>query len=75
MDILDRINARLTDSDKQLLADAIAEILKLRSERQRCRRLLTDIFNCDDAESLPIDLRNRIDFEITGAKSTPETAS
>ncbi|PKM47096.1 MAG: hypothetical protein CVV05_01525 [Gammaproteobacteria bacterium HGW-Gammaproteobacteria-1] len=65
-DILERLNARLNDIQDSLLAAAIEEIEKLRMTKVRRGKLLSDIFNDDTSEMLPMDIKNRIDDELMG---------
>lgn len=67
MDIIERIEYRLNETDKALLASAIAEIRQLRHDKTRRGRLIQDIFNCDEVESLPAELRKRMGEELMWA--------
>ncbi len=66
MTALDRIDARLNDTYRETLVIARQEIVDL-TERLKLRgKLLSDIFNADGAEALPLELRNRMDDVLMG---------
>lgn len=66
MTTLERIDARLNDTDRDALVAARQEIVRLTEQMRLRGRLLADIFNADGAEALPLGLRNRIDAVLMG---------
>lgn len=66
MDILERLNSRLNDTDQGLMSSAVDEIMRLRQDKIRRGKLLADIFNCVESDLLPSEILQRIDDELMG---------
>jgi hypothetical protein len=59
--VLDRIDHRLADSDRDTLHAARDEITRLQGMLRVRSRLLADIFHCNAGHDLPPDIKQRIE--------------
>jgi hypothetical protein len=67
MDILDRLNNQLIETNMQVMSAAIDEIMTLRRAKYRRGDILKEIYNSDIGEQLSVDLKQRIDAELMGS--------
>jgi hypothetical protein len=67
MDILDRLNNQLIETNTQVMSAAINEIMALRRAKYRRGDIIKEIFNSDIGEQLSVDLKKRIDAELMGS--------
>lgn len=63
---VERIDARLADTDRDALIAARAEIVRLHDKLRVRSKLLVDIFNSDEGMALPDSLKNRIEACTSG---------
>jgi hypothetical protein len=64
--VVDRIDARLADTDRDALIAARADIVRLHDKLRVRSKLLVDIFNSDEGMALSDDLKSRIEACTSG---------
>lgn len=64
--VVERIEARLADTDRDALIAARAEIVRLHDKLRTRSKLLVDIFNSDEGMALPDGLKDRIEACTSG---------